>query len=1278
MEFKLNQSFARLALICLLTIPTMTFAGDLSIISSDRDELRFSITLDPERIYREVTEDSALALFDLVQIGIPYGATVSVTDATGGGRAPMTLAATEKDLPIQGRPLVELSQPYEVRGRQLVTMRINPAPSGSLYQRVDITLRFTGGPVSGDIPRDPWFNKIFAENVVNFEQFITWPVPAPAQKQTAVTSPFVQGDEWYKISVNQTGLCRVTGSQLATASVSLDDLTSDAIRLYNGGGRPLPYDNDQPRPQLTEVAIIVNDGGDGQFDSGDHILFYAEGPDRWVTVDQTRFFQNNAYDDKNVYWLTIGGTGLRMAAEDVTPTAGDTTISTFERSIHIEQDNLLRKFNSGKILDYFTWYWTNENSLTFFSNAPGRVPGDSMEIKVSGRTFDPYLGDPDRGFMQLQVNGTKAVNVTLNQFNCIFRTDQTTDGSNMFALNMWGASDIQPYLNSVELTYNSYLTPGNDRLDLPLGSADGLATMAVNDYFQADVTALRIDDPLKPTQLTEIDRSTGSLNLTAFLQPGAPNHFYFEATSKAFGPIDVERAAFEDLRLTDRQADVIIVTSEDLRPALDDYVAYRSDMSIKIATVDDIMDNFSYGLYDPTAIRDYLKFAFENYPAPGPHTAILVGDGTYDYLNLLQTNITNIVPPYLRAGDESASDDNYVYFGRYGVLDSDTSYIVPDQGFDMMVARWPVRSSGGIETIVEKIKSYESAASLGSWRSKITIVADDERGQFNNETFHVVHAEQLEDGHIPRALHRNKIYLWEYPFVGREKPAVNEEIVRTINQGTVLIDYIGHGNPDVWAHERVFSRDGDLPRLNNYDRMPLFYAASCAIGFFDDPDREGMGEELLTYPSGGAIAVISAARLVYASDNATFNRKVFDLMLYSDSLSMCEALFLAKVERQYGSGSIPVPVVNDRAYAYFGGPFVRLGLPRLNVQFDTPPDSLIALGNTRLTGTVRYPDGSLYTGDGTMRIDVYDSDRQKTFRLINASGVVTQRIDYDVAGPTIFRGTASITGGNFDFEFVTPLDVSYGGIGARVVAYAELSATDALGIVDSLVISDSIAANTDQIGPEIAYWFTGRAGFTDGGVIMPDDVLELIIRDSSGINLAGGLGHGITLVIDSEPESTVDLTERFEYQQDDYTQGSLQYALTDLSPGRHTFKIKAWDNANNSASVEFAAEIQSGSGPTLVDLLNFPNPMQESTRFTYTLTRSVERLLIEIFTLSGRKIRTFESYPTDPGYYDDIVWYGDDFAGDRVATGVYIFKATAWPSTGGETVEEFGKIVVVN
>ncbi len=278
----------------------------------------------------------------------------------------------------------------------------------------------------------------------------------------------------------------------------------------------------------------------------------------------------------------------------------------------------------------------------------------------------------------------------------------------------------------------------------------------------------------------------------------------------------------------------------------------------------------------------------------------------------------------------------------------------------------------------------------------------------------------------------------------------------------------------------------------------------------------------------------------------------------------------------------------------------------------------------------------------------------------------------------MFRGSATVENGAFEMEFITPLDVGYGGANARVVAYGVFGDADAAGLVDSIRVADVVAESTDSAGPAIEYTIVGRENFVSGDPVQIGDRLLLTLADSSGINLAGGLGHGITLEIDGRSEEATNLTDGFAYGADNHTVGQIEHVLVGLEPGERRFKIKAWDNANNSSALEFDAEVVASDGPLVRDLLNYPNPMADSTRFSFVAAQSLESFALDLFTLSGRKIKSFSLNFVNSGYNDDIIWRGEDFDGDRVATGVYVYRASASPRAGGAGFEEFGKIVVVN
>ena len=1246
-------------------------------------QVRFVNCSDLSTLSVDRTKNSEVVYSRTVQIAIPPNGSVRIMSAIGSKAITRTVALTDH---ITADRLASLGEPIIVRGQRLISLTIYPVTISGVFDEIEVVLSFTGEDRSSGLisKPDPLFDRILEASVLNFEQMKSWGSASTVTKSRSQTDLAVNlSGDWLKLHVSRTGLYSVSGAQLEQAGLSLAGLASDNVRLYNASGLRINMPNEQARPSFSEIATLIEDGGDGQFDSSDRIYFYGEAVDRWLYPEGSfARFENNSYTEYNVYWLPVSGSFLdlprRMATADGAPVqTPDTIITEIWGRSHAEKDSLLLKDPLGHIDDYQKWYWSNGDSLSLFVNTPGRIAGEETSINISARSG---------GVIGANINGFAGSPDFCNRFACGLITDDLVNGLNQIDLTLTSDGSQQPGLDYLNITYRRDLRPENDLLQFVTEKVTGLAEISVVDNFSGTPVLFDLTDPTNPVRITGGQSSSGVYSFQSDLSASSWNHFLITQLDQAFNPERIELTSVNDLRSVSEQIDMFVITSAQFVGALDEYVQYRASdsLSIRVVTVEDVMDNFGFGLYDPVAIRDFLKYAYENYTSPVPSMVLMVGDANHDFLDVMHTGVPNFVPAFIHSRpsiDVSYSDDNFVYFDKYGLLDSDTSLTrVGDWGVDMLIARWPVTSTAEIARIVDRTKRYESSDNFGYWRSRITLVADDEfGGRFDTETFHTSDSEKLDTLFIPRAYNRNKIYMVEYPWVNSNKPTVNDAIVSSFNQGALIVNYIGHGNPDVWAHEHVFQRGSDLPRLENHDKLPLVFAASCAIGFFDDPKREGMAEDLLVMPNGGGIGIISATRLVYAGDNAQFNRAVFDILFDEPELTVCEAMFSAKLRRQYLNDSTMYPVQNDRAYAFFGDPCLKLGIPGLDVVFDEQPDTLVALGRHHVEGHLVDGDGQPVNVAGELFINLYDSDRNMTYRLASNAAI---KVDYTKPGPTLFRGRATVNQGEFSFDFVTPLDVGFGGQKAKLSVYAVLESTDGIGATGPMVISDQVTVSSDTAGPAVEFGFSSHANFVSGDRVGSTERLELTLSDSSGINLAGGLGHGIVLEVDSDPSATVVLNDLFEYDTDDFTTGKIAYSLENLAVGIHQFKIRAWDNANNSTTIEFSAEIISAVGLSIANLLNYPNPMNGSTTFYFALAEPAERFVLDIFTLSGRRIRSFnrtdlpaDNYPND-SYV--LTWDGRDTDGDQVATGVYIFKATAQSSLSGETVESFGKIVVIN
>ncbi|MBU1881029.1 T9SS type A sorting domain-containing protein, partial [bacterium] len=285
---------------------------------------------------------------------------------------------------------------------------------------------------------------------------------------------------------------------------------------------------------------------------------------------------------------------------------------------------------------------------------------------------------------------------------------------------------------------------------------------------------------------------------------------------------------------------------------------------------------------------------------------------------------------------------------------------------------------------------------------------------------------------------------------------------------------------------------------------------------------------------------------------------------------------------------------------------------------------------------------------------------------------------YILPGDLIFRGDASVKNGEFEAEFVVPVDISYGGEGGRYSTLAYSDNQSGIGYKDDVVFSESAVALTDDTPPEVKIYFDSP-GYRDGDLVSTAATMYVEVTDSNGVNLTGSVGHGIVVTIDGQ--TPVDLTESFSYFLDSYTSGRAEYTFGggELSPGVHTAEAIAWDAANNPNIASTTFEVVSASSDIRVtDALNYPNPMKSQTRFTFCLTEPAN-VTIKVYTVAGRLVKVISDVPGESSFnYDDdrLVWDGRDEKGDMLSNGAYIYKVIAENGAGARD-EAIGKLIVM-
>jgi hypothetical protein len=266
-------------------------------------------------------------------------------------------------------------------------------------------------------------------------------------------------------------------------------------------------------------------------------------------------------------------------------------------------------------------------------------------------------------------------------------------------------------------------------------------------------------------------------------------------------------------------------------------------MRVRVVDVQNVYDEFSGGLLRPEAIRDFIAYAYAHWASPQLAYVLLVGDGSYDFLDHYGYGSVNYIPPFLDLVDyawgETAADN------RYAAISGNDS--LPD----VFLGRLPVTTAAQATTVVGKILQYEQAPWLGDWNARHVFIADnpDQAGDFD-ETFDVVYNTYIHDPWIGE-----KIYLNELPVA-----TARQEIFAAWQRGALLISFAGHSSWHQWAVEELMHVD-DVGNLHNDQKWPVVLSMTCFTGFFHHPEYGTLDESLLRLQGGGAVATWSPSGL---------------------------------------------------------------------------------------------------------------------------------------------------------------------------------------------------------------------------------------------------------------------------------------------------------------------------------------------------------------------------------------------------------------------------------
>jgi len=586
---------------------------------------------------------------------------------------------------------------------------------------------------------------------------------------------------------------------------------------------------------------------------GRRVATYAEGGDALLFHAEP---VQSAFSDENVYWLRRGR-ALRMGAVNARAPA-PVPVQTYSHRAHAEGNRyyLTHLFDDPDD-DFWMWDFRFEDMMFGFNEPSFPVPTpDPAGAGTATVTVRLHGGLEALHRARVRIEGAAAPGEETEWQGLLphtlrFEVDvaELGDGETRIVVEGLGSGDPDRpstfYVNDVTISYPRLRLAIDGRLEAEHAPR---AVTTIGGFTGSEVMAFDVTRPARPRRLVNLGVDQGPAGTRASLRPrrGVERVIALEP-SAVREPVSLRADRPSLLSRRDHSVDWLLITSADMLEAAAILADHRRAQGLRVMVVDveDVYDEFAYGVRDADAIWRLLRHAHENWRV-APRYVVLAGEGSFDYLDHLG-NGDSIIPTLLAPTRDGLFPSDNLF------ADVEGNDFVPE----MAIGRLPVIDAAELESVARKLIDYE--ASGGDWTERVVLGADppDQGGDFPASSAAL---RELLDA-TPVAVDSIEVDPLLLP-MAEARALLHEQL----NEGRAFFNFFGHaasGSLGNLAPGLVNAPDLLSPAspLANGERLPVVTAFTCLVGQFGNPGMDSVAELLLVAPDRGAAAVFSPSGL---------------------------------------------------------------------------------------------------------------------------------------------------------------------------------------------------------------------------------------------------------------------------------------------------------------------------------------------------------------------------------------------------------------------------------
>ncbi len=283
----------------------------------------------------------------------------------------------------------------------------------------------------------------------------------------------------------------------------------------------------------------------------------------------------------------------------------------------------------------------------------------------------------------------------------------TLPGNRSLLKFTFNATDVSSkgYLNWFEIYYNKTLTPTSDQVLWFSKDTAGAIEYDLSGFSTSNIRVFDVSDYSNIRVITNPSTLSGGefrfiatelkTKISKYLAVGNDN---FKSPVNPVAVTNSNIHGFQD------GAELIIITPKEFKDQalrLQSFKQNHPKLNIPtyVADIDQVFNEFSCGMKDVSGMRNFIKYAFDNWTIQ-PEYVLFLGDGTYDYKNIEGNGNNYIIPwetqNYLNVIHSYPMDDFFVEVSGNGQL------------VDLGIGRLNANSPDDAKNAVDKIIAYEA------------------------------------------------------------------------------------------------------------------------------------------------------------------------------------------------------------------------------------------------------------------------------------------------------------------------------------------------------------------------------------------------------------------------------------------------------------------------------------------------------------------------------------------------------------------------------------------